>query len=93
MLISGVWKDNISCKLCRFRHPAELTCGQAKSIARQQSPKLNPVEVELEFNMAGSTVSITVPIDARLVIQTNNGRSNIFTLKSIEGMDGLSVRR
>lgn len=33
MLINSVWKDNISCKFCRFRHPADVTCKEAAEAA------------------------------------------------------------
>lgn len=33
MLIFGKWKDNITCKRCRYRHPADVTCKLAREVA------------------------------------------------------------
>ena len=33
MLINGEWLENISCKKCHNRHPAEITCKESKKIA------------------------------------------------------------
>jgi hypothetical protein len=33
MLINGEWKDNITCPICKFRHPSELSCKEAESVA------------------------------------------------------------
>ena len=34
MFIMGKSVPNISCKKCKHRHPAELTCGEAAAIAK-----------------------------------------------------------
>lgn len=33
MMINGVWHDNITCDHCKFRHPAAITCGEAREAA------------------------------------------------------------
>jgi len=33
MMINGVWFDNITCPRCRKRHPENITCKYAKSVA------------------------------------------------------------
>lgn len=33
MIIDGVWVDNITCKRCRRRHPASVTCEVAREVA------------------------------------------------------------
>lgn len=35
MMVDGKWLDNITCKRCRRRHPAEISCARAKEIAAQ----------------------------------------------------------
>lgn len=45
MMVNGVWRPNITCPRCRFRHPAELHCAEAERIAQEGKPEV--VECEL----------------------------------------------
>ena len=35
MMVNGKWMDNITCPRCRFRHPSELTCEEARLAAQE----------------------------------------------------------
>lgn len=35
MQINGQWVENITCRLCNHRHPASITCSEAKAIAQK----------------------------------------------------------
>ncbi len=35
MIINGVWKENITCPRCKYRHPPEFTCAEADAHARK----------------------------------------------------------
>ena len=37
MMVDGKWLDNITCKKCRMRHPAEVTCVRAALIAAESA--------------------------------------------------------
>jgi len=39
MMVNGKWLENISCKTCRYRHPAELSCSEAADIAQAERNK------------------------------------------------------
>lgn len=52
MLVEGKWLDNVTCKRCRMRHPAELTCTRAQMIAQAAriEPPLEPDDFEVAMD-------------------------------------------
>lgn len=42
MMVNGVWYENITCLRCKRRHPAELSCAEAKAIAAKNKPEEVP---------------------------------------------------
>lgn len=42
MMVDGVWRENISCRRCSHRHPADLSCAKAAEIAAATKPKTVP---------------------------------------------------
>lgn len=48
--VTGKWVDNITCKVCRMRHPAEWSCQHAKMVAdRDRSPPKADEPIDLEL--------------------------------------------
>lgn len=45
MMTSGGWKPNVTCKICRYRHPIELTCEQARNEAQALAIRTVPCEI------------------------------------------------
>lgn len=55
MLVDGVWMENVTCPACRYRHPTQLTCAEAKEQAlklRSQRPRVVE-EKRLRFKHVG----------------------------------------
>lgn len=58
MIIGGKHMENITCKVCRHRHPASISCHEAERIAKLQKaereanyvPERSEVEVLREQN-------------------------------------------
>jgi hypothetical protein len=47
MIINGKWYDNITCKSCKARHPAHISCDEAKQIAEQQKVARDKLNIEI----------------------------------------------
>ena len=46
MLVNGVVMKNITCRTCKFRHPLELTCVQAKALVKPKKPEAEKLSLE-----------------------------------------------
>lgn len=63
MIIDGVWMENITCRKCRRRHPAGVTCALAREVAatgstRAEAEKVLAAERELAYTNSLADVDI-----------------------------------
>jgi hypothetical protein len=50
VIVDGKYLPNITCRRCRWRHPAELTCAAAAQIAeRDRAPEEPPRKTDREL--------------------------------------------
>lgn len=70
MIIDGVWMDNISCRKCRHRQPAGVTCALAREVAATGSNRADAERVLAEeWELAYTNALFNVDMATRVAIE------------------------
>lgn len=75
MIIDGEYVPNISCKRCRFRHPAAMTCEEANAYVEAEGRKTYPTRAR-----NGRIVEMTRAQQDALIERTKTDRELIDEL-------------